>query len=94
MGYVADSAEAQRSDGCELRFAFFVMVPFWYGFYVAGVEAMARSREGPKESGEAYGQFELSAVANKSKSLSQFVMGHLSITNWPFSRVALNSAPS
>ena len=61
---------------------------------MASVEAMARSREVPKETGGVYGQFGLSAVAHKSKSLSQFAMDHLSITNSPFSRVALNSAPS
>ena len=34
MGYVTDSAAAERSDGYKLRSAFFVMTPFRYIFFV------------------------------------------------------------
>ena len=56
---------------------------------------MAIGMRGPQERGETpLDGFELSAVANKSKGLNQFVLDHKCNTNWPFSSVVLNSAPS
>ena len=34
MGYMSDSAAAERSDGYKLGFAFFVMTPFRHNVFV------------------------------------------------------------